>query len=303
MASAGTGAPLWALPIEQLIERANVLIEALPYLADFRGCTVVVKYGGAAMVQPELKKAVAQDIAAMAMVGIKVIVVHGGGKEITELLERMGEKTEFIDGQRVTDAAALDAAEMVLAGRVAGEIVALLEKCGARAVGVSGKSAGLLRARKHAGTRDMGFVGEIEGVDPSILHVLCDNGFVPVVSPIGMGEDGQSYNINADNAAIAVALAAKARKLVFLSDIPGVLADPEDPASLIGTIAREEVEPMIASGVVSGGMIPKLRAAAAALDVCRKVHILDGRVPHSLLLELFTQQGIGTQIVRERPPA
>lgn len=293
------GKPLDEPPLEALLARANALIEALPYLADFRGCTVVVKYGGSAMVEPALKKAVAQDVAAMVMTGIRVILVHGGGKEITQLLDRMGAETRFVEGQRVTDAAALDAAEMVLAGRVAGDIVALLEGCGARAIGVSGKSSGLLRARKHRGGTDLGFVGEVESVDPTILHVLIDNGIVPVVSPIGLGADGQAWNINADNAAIAIAVAAKARKLIFLSDQRGVLRALGDDASLISTIRRGEVEDLIARGVVSGGMAPKIRAAAAALDVCRKVHILDGRIPHSLLLELFTDRGIGTQIVRE----
>jgi acetylglutamate kinase len=287
------------LPIEDLIRRAEVLIEAMPYLAEFRGSTAVIKYGGAAMVRDDLKQAVVQDVALMQAVGIQPIIVHGGGKEITELLSQLGAETRFIDGQRVTDETALDAAEMVLAGRIAGEIVAALNRHGARAVGISGKGGALLRARKQQGANDLGFVGEITSVDPRVLEVLSSNGFVPVVSPIGMGDDGQTYNINADIAAEAVAKAVRARKLIFLSDIPGVLRDRNDPSSVISTIARREVEGLIAEGVISGGMIPKIRSAAQALDVCRKVHILDGRIPHSLLLELFSRNGIGTQIVRD----
>lgn len=286
------------LPIADLIERAQILIEAMPYLAEFRGSVAVVKYGGAAMVEEELKHAVIQDLALMQLVGISPIVVHGGGKEITALLNQMGAVARFIDGQRVTDEQALDAAEMVLAGRIAGEIVLALNNAGGRAVGISGKAAALLHARKFEGPSDLGFVGEIEQVDPDILHVLCQNGFIPVVSPIGANHDGQTFNINADVAALEIAKAVEARKLIFLTDTPGVLRDRADPDSVIGTIPRGEIEELIERGVIQGGMIPKVRSAAGALDVCRKVHILDGRRPHSLLLELFTDEGIGTQIVR-----
>ncbi|MCB2156084.1 acetylglutamate kinase [bacterium] len=287
------------LSIEELTARAEILIEAMPYISQFRGSIAVIKYGGAAMVEEELKKAVIQDIALMQTVGIHPVVVHGGGKEITALLSQMGAQTQFIDGQRVTDAQALDAAEMVLAGRISGEIVAGLNAAGARAVGVSGKDGGLLRARKHQpGGTDLGFVGEVEEVHPEVIEVLSSSNFIPVVSPIGADAEGQTYNINADTAALEIAKAIKARKLIFVSDIPGVMRDPSDPKSVIGTIRRGEVESMISDGTLSGGMIPKIRAASGALDICRKVHILDGRRPHGLLLELFTNEGIGTQIVR-----
>lgn len=284
------------ISLDELTRRAEVLIEALPYVSKHRGTIAVIKYGGAAMVDADLKKAVIQDLVVMQLVGIRPIVVHGGGKEITDLLSRLGAKTQFIDGQRVTDETALDAVEMVLGGRINGEIVASINTGGARAVGISGKGGTLLRATKQEGP--LGFVGEIKEVRPDILHVLTEAGFIPVVSPIGLGDDGQTYNINADVAALEIAKAVKAQKLIFLSDIPGVLREKGNDASLISTIKRAEVEKLVADKVVDGGMIPKLRSAASALDVVEKVHIMDGRRPHSLLLELFTEKGIGTQIVR-----
>lgn len=286
------------LSIDTLIERAEMLIEAMPYISKHRDSIAVIKYGGAAMIDASLKQAVIQDIALMQVAGILPVLVHGGGKEITGLLDQLGAATKFVDGQRVTDAQALDAAEMILAGRLNGEIVAALNTSGARAVGISGKGGTLLRARRLQAAQDLGFVGEVEKVNADIIHVLTKNAFIPVVSPIGLGGDGQTYNINADTAALEIAVAIGAKKLIFLSDIPGVLHDPRDASSVIGTIQRGEVEGLIQQGIASGGMIPKLRSAARALDVCEKVHILDGRVPHSLLLELFTDKGIGTQIVR-----
>ncbi|MBX3729724.1 MAG: acetylglutamate kinase [Candidatus Sumerlaeia bacterium] len=286
------------LSIENLTRRAEILIEAMPYIHKHRDSIAVIKYGGAAMIDADLKRAVIQDIVLMHQVGIQFVLVHGGGKEITDLLGQLGAKTRFVNGQRVTDSQALDAAEMVLSGRLNGEIVAALNTSGARAVGISGKGGTLLRARPLEADEDLGFVGDVERVDPTIVQVLTGNGFIPVVSPLGLGADGQTYNINADTAALRIAVEVKARKLIFLSDIPGILRDRENPESVIGTIHREEIEPLIAEGVIQGGMIPKARAAASALDVCEKVHILDGRRPHSLLLELFTDEGIGTQIVR-----
>jgi acetylglutamate kinase len=287
------------LSLDELMLRADALIEAMPYISKFRGSRVVIKYGGAALVDADLKAAVIEDLHLMQTVGILPIIVHGGGKEITQLLQQLGAETTFIDGQRVTNQAALDVAEMVLAGRINGEITAALNTRGARAVGISGKGGALLRARKLASASggDLGYVGEIAEVRPRVIEVLTDGGFIPVVAPLGLGEDGQSYNINADVAAEAIAVALRADKLIFLSDIPGLMRDPRDPDSVIGTVHRTEVEELIASGVASGGMIPKLRSAAKALDACGKVHILDGRRRHSLLLELFTEKGIGTQIV------
>jgi len=296
---------LRSLPIEQLIRVADILIEAMPFIRTFRGSTVVIKYGGAAMVKQELKEAVIRDIILMHDVGSRPIVVHGGGKEITSLMDRLGLKARFVGGQRVTDAETLDVAEMVLVGKINSEITSALTRGGAPAVGLSGKDGGLLVAEKllepgptgEPGA-DLGYVGTVKQVNPAILDALRDKGYVPVISPIGVGEDGQGYNINADTVALEVARAAGARKLIFLTDTPGVLRDPADPRTVIPTIAEDEIEDMIAKGVVSGGMIPKLRSARRALEVCRKVHILDGRVPHSLLLELFTTRGIGTQIAR-----
>lgn len=286
------------LSLEALIARSEVLIEAMPYIRKHRDSIAVIKYGGAAMIDAHLKQAVIRDIALMQMVGILPVIVHGGGKEITALLDRLGAETRFIDGQRVTDEQALDVAEMILGGRLNGEIVAALNMAGARAVGISGKGGTLLRAKRLEGPKDLGFVGEVEQVNAEILHVLTKANYIPVVSPIGMGADGQTYNINADTAALEIAMAIGARKLIFLSDIPGVLRDPKNESSVIGTIHRNDADQLIRDGIVSGGMIPKIRSAARALDVCEKVHILDGRRPHSLLLELFTDTGIGTQIVR-----
>lgn len=284
--------------LDELLKKAENLIEAFPYLQRHRGKLAVIKYGGAAMVDEGLKEDVLEDIALMDMVGINLVIVHGGGKEITQLLDRLGAKTTFINGQRVTDLESLGAAEMVLAGKISGDIVSGLNKRGVRAVGISGKAANLLTAKMQESEEQLGYVGQIEKVNPEVIHSLTRDGFIPVISPIGIGTDGQTYNINADVAALEIAKAVGAQKLIFLSDIPGVLRDPKDESSLISTIHLSEIEPMIKEGAVSGGMIPKLRSAGDALTVCNKVHILDGRRPHSLLLELFTDHGIGTQIVR-----
>lgn len=283
--------------LDQLTARVKTLIEAMPYVHAHRGTLAVIKYGGAAMVDKDLKRAVIQDLTLMQMAGIQPVVVHGGGKEITQHLDKLGAETVFVDGQRVTDAVALDVAEMILSGRLNGEIVASLNTNGARAAGISGKGGTLLRARRIEGPNDLGFVGEVERVDTRIIEVLTSGGFIPVISPLGLGSDGQTYNINADVAALEIAVAVRAQKLIFLSDTPGVLRDVNDANSVIGTIRATEVEDLIAKKVVAGGMIPKVRSAAEALKACGKVHILDGRRPHSLLLELFTDEGIGTQIV------
>lgn len=296
---------LRTLPIEQLIDIATILIEAMPFIRTFRGATVVVKYGGAAMIDAELKRAVIQDIVLMHDVGIRPVVVHGGGPEITQLMNRLGMKPRFVDGQRVTDQDTLDIAEMVLAGKVNSELTNAINQAGGVAVGLSGKDAGLILAEKlqptdAAGnaTGDLGYVGTVKHINPAIVDVLREKSIIPVITPIGVGEDGQGYNINADTVALEVARAVGARKLIFLTDTSGVLRDVKDPHSVIGTIIADEIEDLIEKKTISGGMIPKVRSAQRALEVCRKVHILDGRVPHSLLLELFTSRGIGTQIVR-----
>ena len=284
---------------EALALKARTLMEALPYIQRFRGATVVIKYGGHAMLAPDLKHRVMQDVVLMENVGINPVIVHGGGPEITTLMNRMGIQAEFIDGQRVTTAETLDVAEMVLAGKLNGEIVTRLIGLGGRAVGLSGKDGGLITARKlnDAAGRDMGYVGEVERIDPEIIRVLEKNGFIPVISPIGADRDGQTWNINADTAAAELAMALKADKLILLTDVRGILRDPGDPASLIRRIAADDVEPLIAQGVIGGGMIPKARACRRALEQgVGSTHILDGRMPHALLTELFTDQGVGTMI-------
>lgn len=293
------------IPIEKLIERSQVLVEALPYIRKFRGNTVVIKYGGHAMVNPELKALIVQDIALMHVVGMNPVVVHGGGPEITAHLKKLGVQSTFVDGQRVTDEQTLDVAEMVLAGKINSEIVLSLNEAGVRAVGISGKDMGLITARKlyhrsspAATPADIGFVGEVESIDPEIIRILEKNEIVPVISPLGVDVAGQTYNINADTAAASIAGALSADKFILLTDVRGVLRDRQDESSLINSMQQGEVESLIQQGVIEGGMIPKVRACLSALDSgARKTHILDGRQPHSLLLELFTDKGIGTQIV------
>jgi acetylglutamate kinase len=293
-------------PLAELIERASILVEAIPYIKEFRGCRVVIKYGGHAMIDPELEKNVIQDIVLMQYVGMKPVVVHGGGPEISELMKKMRLKPKFIEGQRVTDAETLDVAEMVLAGKLNGEIVNQINQMGGRAVGLSGKDAGLIRARKYTmpsstgePTADIGFVGEVEQISPEIISVLDEKQFIPVISPIGADSSGQTYNINADLAAAEMAMALQARKLILLTDVKGILRNVNDESSLLPSIHIDELEGLIEKGVIAGGMIPKVRACMRALKAgVRKTHILDGRIPHALLLELFTDRGIGTQIVK-----
>lgn len=296
---------LGALPIEKLIERSQVLVEALPYIRKFHGSTVVIKYGGHAMVDPALKRMIIQDIALMNTVGINCVIVHGGGPEITAHLKKLNIQSQFVDGQRVTDQETLDVAEMVLAGKINSEIVMDLTAAGVRAVGVSGKDMGLITAKKlyHQPTpehspADIGFVGEADRVNPDVIRIFEQHEIVPVISPIAVDAQGQTYNINADTAAAAIAGALRADKFILLTDVRGVLRDRNDESTLISSIKQEDVEPLIAEDVINGGMIPKVRACLGALTAgARKTHILDGRQPHSLLLELFTDRGIGTQII------
>ncbi|PKO19550.1 acetylglutamate kinase [candidate division BRC1 bacterium HGW-BRC1-1] len=293
------------LPIERLIERAQILVEALPYIRQFHDSTIVIKFGGAAQVQPELKNKIIQDIALMAIVGMKPVVVHGGGPEVSRLMKKMGHEPRFIAGQRVTDADALDMAEMVLAGKVNSEITLALNRAGVNAVGLSGKDMNLIRAVKlfhqesaDGEKTDIGFVGDVLNIDTSIINILDKNGIVPVISPIGVDEDGQRYNINADTVACDIAASLKADKLILLTDVKGILRDRNDEGSLINSIKADEIEKLISEGIIQGGMIPKTRAAVDALKSgVKKTHILDGRLPHSLLLEIFTDRGIGTQII------
>jgi acetylglutamate kinase len=284
--------------MELYLDKAGVLIEALPYIQHFQGATIIVKYGGSAMVDHELKKSVIKDVALLKLVGFRPIIVHGGGKEITGWLGRVGKKSEFVNGFRVTDGETMRVAEMVL-NRINKGLVSMMEKVGVKACGVSGKDGTILRvARKMPGGADIGFVGEVQEVDTTLLNTLLDAGFVPVVCPVGSDEGYYSYNVNADDAACAIAKAMKAQKLVFLSDIKGVLADPEDPDSLISEMTVQEAKEFIAQGHAGGGMLPKLNSCIDAIESgVSRVHILDGRIPHSQLLEFFTNKGIGTAII------
>ena len=283
---------------------ASVLIEALPYIKRFHGATIVIKYGGAAMVDDALKHSFARDVVLMKLVGMQPVVVHGGGPQIGALLERLRIESRFVDGMRVTDAATMDVVQMVLGGLVNKEIVSLVNAEGGRAVGVTGKDGDLIRARKlKRGVDaepapeiiDLGHVGEVEAVHGQLLATLLRGGFIPVIAPIGVGADGASYNINADLVASAIAAHLAADKLVLLTDTAGIL---DAAGATVPTVTRADVEAMMESGAIRGGMLPKARCALDAMaDGVRQVQIVDGREPHALLLEIFTDLGVGTQII------
>ncbi len=291
--------------MEKLIEKARTLIEALPYIQTFRGRTFVIKYGGNAMVDEALKQGFAQDVVLLRFIGINPVIVHGGGPQIGAIMERMGKKPSFVAGQRVTDEETMDIVEMVLGGKVNKEIVNLINRAGGRAVGLTGKDGGLIQARKLTVTKrsgetgsteiiDIGLVGEVQEVRPGALTALEESGFIPVIAPVGVGARGETYNINADLVAGAVAGALKAEKLILLTDQAGIL---DKDKKLIPSLNKRKVEEYVASGVIAGGMIPKTTSCFQALDAgCAKVHIIDGRIPHALLLEIFTQEGVGTEI-------
>ncbi len=286
--------------MDQYIEKANVLIEALPYIRDFEGKTVVIKYGGAAMTDPVLRNSTAEDIVLMKYVGMNPVVVHGGGPAINEMLKRLGVKSQFSpQGLRITDDATIEVVEMVLAGKVNKDIVSLLNIHGGEAIGISGKDGNLLFAEKietEDGT-DIGHVGQLTEVHSSIIDNICRTGLIPVIAPIATDKNGGTWNINADTAAGEVAGALRAEKLVFLTDTPGLLQNVDDPDSLIHKLRSSDVTKLRDSGVIAGGMIPKVGACLHALEHgVRKTHIIDGRVPHSLLLEIFTAKGLGTLV-------
>ena len=281
-------------------QRAAVLVEALPYIQRFRGRVVVVKYGGNAMVDPALATTFAEDIVLMHSVGLRPVVVHGGGPQISALMERLGKVPEFRDGHRVTDAETVDIARMVLVGKVNRDIVSAINLHGPLAVGVSGEDAGLILAT--ARNPELGFVGDVADVNPSILERLLAEDLIPVLSTIGADESGQAYNINADAVAGAVAEALGAEKVIYLTDVEGLLADREDPSSLVSSIGSVALQTMVDDGALAGGMIPKIAACLHAVDGgVGSAHLLDGRVPHVVLLELFSDEGIGTMIKGDRP--
>jgi acetylglutamate kinase len=290
----------------ELVEKVKILISALPYFREFYKKIMVIKYGGHAMVDENLKSAFAEDIALMKYVGIRPIIVHGGGPQINKVMERMGLKPVFIEGQRVTDEETMNVVEMVLVGTVNKEIVSLINKAGGNAVGLSGRDGNLIVAEKmkiykYTGEDrppeiiDIGRVGKVKEVNPEVLYTLIERDFIPVIAPVGVGPDGAAYNINADLVAGALAGALAAEKLIYLSDVEGV---KDKEGNLISTLYIDEIERLIETGVAKGGMIPKLKSARKALLAgVKKVHIIDGRIPHSLIIELFTDEGLGTQIL------
>ena len=284
--------------MNKYLEKAEVLIEALPYIQRFNRRIIVVKYGGSAMVDETLKKRVIQDVTLLKLVGFKPIIVHGGGKEISRWVNKVGMEPKFINGLRVTDEDTMEIVEMVL-NKVNKSLVQLVQELGVKAVGVSEKDGGMLTVeKKYSDGKDIGFVGEITDVNPKVLFDLLEKDFLPIVCPIGMDKDFKTYNINADDAACAIAKAVNAEKLAFLTDIEGVYKDPSDPSTLISELAIDEAHQLIEDGFIGGGMLPKLNNCIDAIDNgVSRVHIMDGRIPHCLLLEIFTNRGIGTAIL------
>lgn len=288
-------------------DKAEILMDALPYIQEFYGTIVVIKYGGNAMINEALKENVMRNVALMKFVGIQPILVHGGGPEITGFLKKVGKESSFVSGLRVTDEETVEIAEMVLDGKLNSEIVSLLNLRGVRAVGLSGKDAGLIKAKKKLAAVyesdavrevDIGYVGEVTAVDTRIITDLLQQDYVPVIAPIGMGEHGESYNINADYVAAEIAGALRAEKLLLLTDVEGVYKDFADKSSLISQLHLEEAKAYIRSGVIDGGMIPKVEACLRALETgAHKAHIIDGRLDHSIILEIFTSRGIGTMVL------
>jgi acetylglutamate kinase len=286
--------------IEGLAGQRALVVEALRYIQKFSGTRAVIKYGGAAMVDPALKRSLAEDVVLLQAAGLRPVIVHGGGPEITRMLERLGHQTRFVDGQRVTGAEEMAVVEMVLNGKVNTEIVGLVNTFGGRAIGLSGKDAGMLQARRRPtapGQPDLGFVGEITAVDPEVLEMFFDRAYMPVVSPVGMGPDGESFNINADIAAAEIAVAAGARKLIFLTDVPGIL---DENGQTLSQLRAVELAARLKEGrTVKGGMQVKAQAILRALEGgVEAVHVVDGRQPHSVVVELFTEKGVGTLVTK-----
>lgn len=287
--------------MDEVLKKASVLVEALPYIQRFNRKIIVVKYGGSAMVDDRLKRSVIEDVTLLKLVGFKPIIVHGGGKEISRWVEKSGMEPKFVNGLRVTDEPTMEIAEMVL-NKVNKSLVQLVEQLGVLAVGVSGKDGGMLKVqKKYADGEDIGFVGDIKEVNPKILYDLLEKDFLPIVAPVGLDENYQTYNINADDAACAIARAVSAEKLAFLTDIEGVYKNPDDKSTLISELPIAEAKELIESGYIGGGMLPKLNNCIDAIDNgVSRVHILDGRIEHCLLLEIFTNKGIGTAILGDK---
>ncbi len=292
--------------MEEIIKKAEILIDALPYIRTFCGKTLVIKYGGAAQTRDDLKESFAKDVVMLNFIGIRTVIVHGGGPKISATMEKMGKKPEFVNGQRVTDQETMDIVEMVLGGLVNKEIVSLINRHGGKAIGLSGKDGGLISAQKKLTRRatpetgtdeivDLGLVGEVSAIDPGIIASLHASGFIPVIAPIGVGPKGETLNINADFVAAAVASSLEAEKLILLTDVPGIL---DKKGLIMSTLKKTQVGRLVKDGTIKGGMMPKVQACLDALDAgVKKTHIVDGRVPHCLLLEIFTKEGIGTEIL------
>ncbi|MEW6110014.1 MAG: acetylglutamate kinase [Nitrospirota bacterium] len=293
--------------MKEIIKKAEILIDALPYIRNFYGKTFVIKYGGAAQTEAELKESFAKDIVMMNFIGIRTVIVHGGGPKISATMQKMGKKPEFVHGQRVTDQETMDIVEMVLGGLVNKEIVSLINKHGGKAVGLSGKDGNLIKAHKKTIKKltpetgvseivDIGLVGEITSVEPAVIDSIEKDGFVPVISPIGAGPNGETLNINADYVASAIASALRAEKLILLTDVPGIL---DKKGRIISTLKKSRISKLIEDNTITGGMLPKVQACLDAISGgVGKTHIVDGRIPHCLLLEIFTKEGIGTEILK-----
>lgn len=286
--------------MQEVLKKAEVLVEALPYIQRFNKKVIVVKYGGSAMSNPELQKSVITDVTLLKLVGFRPIIVHGGGKAISSWVNKIGKEAEFVNGLRVTDEETMEIAEMVLS-RVNKQLVTMVQELGVKAVGISGKDSGLLHVKKkYSDGKDIGFVGEVDKVDPKFLFDMMDNDYIPIVAPIGFDDNFDTYNINADDAACAIAKAVGADKLAFLTDIEGVYRDIKDPSTFISRLTCSEADALINSGNIGGGMLPKLNNCTDAIrEGVDKVHILDGRIPHCLLLEIFTNKGVGTMFMSD----
>ena len=274
-------------------QRAEVLIQALPYIQEYTDKIVVVKYGGNAMVNEELKHSVMGDLVLLSLIGVKVVLVHGGGPEISQMLKQLGKKSEFVDGLRVTDAETAQVVQMVLAGKISKSLVSILQQIGGRAIGLSGMDGGMISARPM--DERLGYVGEIESVDPQPILDVLEKGYIPVISSLGCDAEGQTYNINADTAAARIAASLKAESLISMTDINGLMRDPQDEDSLISSVSEQEVTELMEQGVISGGMIPKVKCCMDAIERgVQKVFIINGTLPHAILIETLTNEGIGT---------